>query len=146
MGHKFVCSFHHFNPFDLLLFSFIYSTCCYILLVINKLIKLFLGVPDVHLEKQDIKEDGSMWFTMTIKSVPVPHLVQWNVKEEHSKTFQQINVNAAEYKGTSDSFPHPVLVLNHIKKIENYIFEIEVQNRIGEVKREIPGNNDIFQK
>lgn len=105
-----------------------------------------LGVPEVHLEKQDIKEDGSMWFTMSIKSVPVPHLVQWNVKEEHSKTFQPINVNAAEYKGTSHSFPHPVLVLNHIKKLENCIIEIEVQNRIGEVKRKISGNNEILQK
>lgn len=103
-------------------------------------------MPEVYLEKQDIKEDGSMWFTMTIKSVPVPHLVQWNVKEEHSKTFQQINVNAAEYKGTSYSFPHPVLVLNHITKMENCIFEIEVQNRLGEVKREIPGNNENFKK
>lgn len=82
---------------------------------------------------------------MTIKSVPVPHSVKWNIKENNTDTFVPINVNAAEYIGTSNTFPHPVLVIKHLDKLDNCNFEIEVKNRIGEVKRMIPGNTDFFK-
>lgn len=85
-----------------------------------------------------------MCFTMTIKSVPVPHFVQWSMKENNSESFQPINVNAAEYNGTSNSFPNPVLVLKHREKLEHYIFVIEVHNRVGEGKTSVPGKNDVF--
>lgn len=92
-------------------------------------------MPEVLLEKYDKKEDGSVWFTLTIKSVPVPHAVQWCMMGNNSETFEPINVNAAEYKGTSNTFPHPVLVIKHVEKMENYSFEIEVKNLIGKVKK-----------
>nr|XP_034322480.1 uncharacterized protein LOC117688496 [Crassostrea gigas] len=76
---------------------------------------------------------------MTIKSVPVPHSVKWSIKENNIDTFEPINASAAEYIGTSNTFPHPVLVIKHIEKLDNCIFEIEVKNRIGEVKRMISG-------
>lgn len=82
---------------------------------------------------------------MTIKSVPVPHFVKWSIKENNSNTFEPINVNAAEYIGTSNSFPHPVLVVKHLEKLDNCIFEIEVKNRIGKVKKVISGNNELIQ-
>lgn len=81
---------------------------------------------------------------MTIKSVPVPHSVKWNIKEKNTDTFEPINVNAAEYIGTSNTFPHPVLVIKHKEKLDNCIFEIEVKNRIGEEKRMISGNTFFF--
>lgn len=90
------------------------------------------------------KEDGSLQFTMTIQSVPVPHSVKWNIKENNTDTFEPINVSAAEYIGTSNTFPHPVLVIKHKEKLDNCIFEIEVKNRIGEVKRMISGNTFFF--
>lgn len=96
---------------------------------------IVLGVPEVLLKTCVEKEDGSLWFKMTIKSVPVPHAVQWRIKENNSDTFEPFNVNAAEYIGTSDSFPYPVLVIKHLKELENCTFEIEVKNRIGEGKR-----------
>ncbi|XP_065922710.1 uncharacterized protein [Magallana gigas] len=105
---------------------------------------ILLGVPEVLLKECVKKEDGSLWFTMTIKSVPVPHSVKWNIKENNTDTFEPINVSAAEYIGTSTTFPHPVLVIKHLEKLDNCIFEIEVKNRIGEVKRLISGN--IFQE
>lgn len=104
-----------------------------------------LGVPEVLLEKYDKKEDGSVWFTMTIKSVPVPHAVQWCMMGNNSETFEPINVNAAEYKGTLNTFPHPVLVIKHVEKMENYSFEIEVKNLIGKVKKKIQGNKELFK-
>lgn len=81
---------------------------------------------------------------MTIQSVPVPHSVKWNIKENNTDTFEPINVSAAEYIGTSNTFPHPVLVIKHKEKLDNCIFEIEVKNRIGEVKRMISGNTFFF--
>lgn len=105
---------------------------------------ILLGVPEVLLKECIKKEDGSLQFTMTIKSVPVPHSVKWNIKENNTDTFEPINVSAAEYKGTSDTFPHPVLVIKHLEKLDYCIFEIEVKNRIGEVKREISGNTVSF--
>lgn len=41
-----------------------------------------------------------------------------------------MNINDAEYKGTTDTFPHPVLVVKS-SKFEKYKFQIEVKNFIG---------------
>lgn len=99
-----------------------------------------LGVPEVRLKECIKKEDGSFQLTMTIKSVPVPHSVKWTIKEKNTDTFEPINVSAAEYIGTSNTFPHPVLVIKQLEKLDNCVFEIEVKNRIGEKKLEISGN------
>lgn len=103
-----------------------------------------LGLPEVLLKTCEKKEDGSLWFTMTIKSVPVPHDVRWSMNENGIEPFQPINTSATEYKGTTTTFPHPVLVIKHSKKLENCSFEIQVKNRIGEVKIKISGNNELF--
>lgn len=76
---------------------------------------------------------------VTIKSNPAPFFVQWNIKDEKSGTLQQINANADEYKGTSNSFPRPMLVVKHNKSLENYSFRIEVENLIGFTEKVIPG-------
>lgn len=77
---------------------------------------------------------------VTIKSNPAPFFVQWKMKDKKSGTFQQINVNADEYKGTSNSFPRPMLVVKHNETLENYSFRIEVENIIGFTEKVIPGN------
>lgn len=109
---------------------------------------IVLGEPEVFVGKYDNNEDGSVCFTMTIKSVPVPHAVQWRMMGNDSETFEPINVNAAEYKGTLNTFPHPVLVIKHVEKMENCSFEIEVINLIGKVKKRIPDNvsEDILKR
>lgn len=99
-----------------------------------------LGVPEVYLEKYEIKEDGIMCFTMAIKSVPVPYFVQWRMMGNGIETVEPINVNAAEYKGSTNTFPHPVLVIKHLEKMENCSFKLEVKNLIGEVKTRNSGN------
>lgn len=94
---------------------------------------------------QEKKEDGSQWLTTTIKSVPVPHVVKWSIKENGSNNYQAINVSAEEYNGTTSTFPHPVLVIKHPEKLENCTFKIEAKNRIGKVEMMIPGNNEVFR-
>lgn len=79
---------------------------------------------------------------MTIKSVPVPNYVQWEKKRNNSNTYELLNLNDAEFKGTSNSFPHPLLVLRHKETLNNYSFRIEVQNLLGTNA----GNNGIFVK
>lgn len=107
---------------------------------LSKTIFTSLGVPEVLLKKHELEEDKSMWFTMTIKSVPVPDSVQWYLKKNGSETFEKLNANAVEYKGTSNAFPHPVLVIRKIEKIKNYSYKLEVKNLIGEVNPRTSGN------
>lgn len=107
---------------------------------LSKIIFTSLDVPEVYLEKYEIKEDGIMCFTMAIKSVPVPHFVQWRMMGNGIETFEPINANAAEYKGSTNTFPHPVLFIKHLEKMENCSFKLEVKNLIGEVKARNSGN------
>lgn len=88
-------------------------------------------------------KDGSQCFTMTISSLPAPFFVQWSMEDKKSGTsgtLQQINVNAEEYKGTSNSFPRPVLVVKHNESFKNYSFRIQVENVIGFTEKIMPGN------
>lgn len=75
-----------------------------------------------------------------IKSNPAPFFVQWSMKDKKSGSLQQINVNDDKYKGTSYSFPRPMLVVKHKDTLENYSFRIEVENVIGFTEKIIPGN------
>lgn len=67
---------------------------------------------------------------MTITAIPEPIVIQWSMKENNEKAFELLNINDAEYKGTTDTFPHPVLVVKS-SKFEKYKFQIEVKNFIG---------------
>lgn len=67
---------------------------------------------------------------MTIKAIPEPTEIQWSMKENNEKAFELLNINDDEYKGTTDAFPHPVLVVKS-SKFEKHKFQIEVKNFIG---------------
>lgn len=107
--------------------------------MIGTCIKNLIAVPEVLLENFQRQEDGRWRFTMTINSVPTPHYVQWSIKKNTSETFQPLNVNAEEYKGTSWLFPHPVLIIQHIKRQKSCVFELEVKNRIGRATKQMQG-------
>lgn len=74
---------------------------------------------------------------MTIESFPVPHHVQWSAKSKDEEIFTPININAEEYKGTTVSFPHPVLVVRQGDQLEKTCYQIEVANFIGKTVLEI---------
>lgn len=42
-----------------------------------------------------------------------------------------IDLNSEEYKGTSISLPHPVLVVKGKRCLENHYYQIEVTNFVG---------------
>eukprot|EP00105_Crassostrea_gigas_P015053 XP_011431932.1 PREDICTED: uncharacterized protein LOC105331445 isoform X4 [Crassostrea gigas] len=101
---------------------------------------IVLNIPEVIFAKFE-KEDGTQWVTVTIKSIPEPVLVQWRKRERNSDRFQPINVNAEEFKGSSCSFPHPVLVVKLKEQVENFHFQIKIKNFIGTCKKTI---QDLF--
>lgn len=82
------------------------------------------------MERKERKEDGSYWFTMTIKAIPEPTYIQWSIRGYNEESFESLNINNDEYKGTTDAFPHPVLVVKS-SKFEKYKFQIEVKNFTG---------------
>lgn len=105
----------------------------------NKRIFCLIDIPEVIFAKFDEKDDGTQWVIVTIKSIPEPILVQWRKREKNSDKFQPINVNAEEFKGSSCSFPHPVLVVKQREQLENSTFQIKIKNFIGTCKKTIHG-------
>lgn len=98
-----------------------------------KLITLYvciLGKPQIVLERTERKEDGRFWFTMTVTAIPEPIFIQWSMNKNNEKASELLNINDDEYKGTTDTFPHPVLVVKS-SKFGKYKFQIEVKNFIG---------------
>lgn len=88
------------------------------------------------------EKNGRFLFKVTTKSIPAPDFAQWSIKEKSSDTFIPINEQVEEFKGTSHTLPHPVLVVNPKTNLENYCFQIEVRNFIGSCKKITPGKKD----
>ncbi|XP_065927180.1 uncharacterized protein [Magallana gigas] len=107
---------------------------------------IVLNIPEVIFANFDEKDDGTQWVTVTIKSIPEPILVQWRKREKNSNRFQPINVNAEEFKGSSCSFPHPVLVIKQREQLqlENSTFQIKIQNFIGTCKKTIQDLSNLI--
>lgn len=102
----------------------------------------FEGFPDVLFENCETKEDNSRLFTVKITSIPSPCFVQWSMQETNSDSFKVIDIHAAEYKGTSDTLPNPVLVIKQSEQLQTHCFQIEVQNFIGSCKKTITINTN----
>lgn len=74
---------------------------------------------------------------MTIQSVPSPLFVQCS-KGTDEDMYKPVDVNEKDYKGTLNTLPHPVLVLEK-NKLQNYHYQIEVANFIGCSVKQISG-------
>lgn len=77
----------------------------------------------------------------TIHSIPAPSSVEWSLKGSSDETFTLIDSNAAEYKGTTNFLPHPVLVVKNTNQLENNSFRIEVRNFVGSSVEIFSGKN-----
>lgn len=91
------------------------------------------------IKKSEEKEDGSQLFRVTVTSIPAAYRAQWRMKEKNGDKFIPVDENNEEYKGTSNSLPHPELVVKHKDWLDIYSFEIEVYNFIGSAKETISG-------
>lgn len=103
---------------------------------------IVLGSPNVVVEKAEDDKNGGRRISVTITSFPAPCLVQWSAKCKDGDNFSPIDTNAEEYKGTTVSFPHSVLVVRQSDRFEKNFFQIEVTNFIGETVQEIFGDNN----
>lgn len=91
------------------------------------------------MEKRERDKNGGQQITVVIKSFPAPCLVHWSAKCKNEDIFTPININAEEYKGTTVSFPHPVLVVRQADLLEKQCFRLDVTNFIGKTRHEISG-------
>lgn len=99
----------------------------------------FQGVPSVFVENIENENNGDQKISVTIKSLPVPYHVQWIAKSKDDDSFTPIDIYTEEYKGSTVSFPHPVLVVRQGVQLEEKCFQIEVTNFIGKTVQEISG-------
>lgn len=92
--------------------------------------------PQITLKRRQ-KSDGRQVFKALIDSIPSAYIAQWKVKGKDDKTYTPVKSNSEEYKGTSNSLPHPVLVLKQRELLEKQCFLIEVDNFVGKSVKEI---------
>lgn len=92
--------------------------------------------PKIDIERTETT-DGSQVFIASIDSIPSAYLAQWKVKGKDDETFTPVKGSTEEYKGTSNSLPRPVLVLEQRELLENKCFLIEVDNFVGKSVKEI---------
>lgn len=98
---------------------------------------IVFDVPVIRIERHE-DLDGSECFTAKIKSTPAAYHAQWKVKKnDDDDEFSFIDVDVAEYKGTSNSLPCPLLVVTKTELLENQRFHIKVDNFIGSTIKEI---------
>lgn len=96
--------------------------------------------PYINIERIE-NTDGSLIFKAMIESIPAAYFAQWKVKRKNEDTYTQVNSNAEEYKGTSNSLPHPALVIKQKELQGNMCFVIEVDNFVGRSVKEISCKN-----
>lgn len=83
------------------------------------------------MDRTENKENGSQLFKARIEAIPTPYHVQWSKKGKCDDRSTPIVVNAEEYKGTTNSLPDPVLVLNNRNELKNNSYQITVTNFVG---------------
>lgn len=81
---------------------------------------------------------------MAITATPAPCRVQWSKKDNNEDEFRRIDVDAEEYRGTTNYLPHPKLVVKDRNLLENNCFQIEVSNFVGSTVAIITGENDFI--
>lgn len=97
------------------------------------------GTPCVFVENIEDGNNGGQRISVTIKSLPVPNHVQWIAKSKDDNNCTPIDIYTEEYKGSTVSFPHPVLVVRQRGQLDKKCFQIEVTNFIGKTVQEISG-------
>lgn len=83
------------------------------------------------MEECEEGSDGCQLFPVTIKSIPTAYNVQWQVANKQNDTLTPLDENAEEYRGTTNSIPHSVLVVRRKEQLKNNTYQIKVQNFIG---------------
>lgn len=72
-----------------------------------------LDAPYVYIvsEKYAREYNECMCFLVKITSIPSPCHAQWYMKPKGDDKFTPLDVNAEEYQGSTNSLPHPKLVV-----------------------------------
>lgn len=96
--------------------------------------------------KRKNDEMGTKMFVVSIQSVLAVSYAQWSKQNNDDKSFTPVDVNAEDYKGTSNSLPCPVLVFKQKQKELTQFFQIAVTNAVGTSYKMIQGNIELPEK
>lgn len=91
------------------------------------------------MDKNGTENNDCICFTVEITSSPSPYHAQWNIKSKGDETFTALDVNAEEYQGSTNSLPHPTLVVLEKDQLEKNIYQIIVTNFVGSTIKEVSG-------
>lgn len=80
-----------------------------------------------------------MCFLVKITSIPSPCHAQWYVKPKGDDKFTPLDVNAEEYQESTNSLPHPKLVVIEKDQLEKNLYQVKVTNFVGSTVKNIPG-------
>lgn len=105
---------------------------------------LLQGLPRVCVKRVECEINGSQRITVTITSFPAPCHIQWSAKSKDDDSFKPVDINAEEYKGTTVSFPHPVLVVTQKNQLNKKRHQIAVTNFIGKTVQDISGKKQYL--
>lgn len=105
-----------------------------------------LDAPYVYIvsEKYEREYNECMCFLVKITSIPSPCHAQWYVKPKGDDTFTPLDVNAEEYQGSTNSLPHPKLVVIEKDQLKKNLYQVKVTNFVGSTVKNIPGKISIL--
>lgn len=89
------------------------------------------GVPNVFMEEKKDMKNESQYFLVEIESNPIPCNVQWCTQSMDDDCLEPIDVNAEEYRGSTNCLPHPVLALRGKDQLKKKCFKLKVTNFVG---------------
>lgn len=100
-----------------------------------------LDAPYVYIvsEKYETEYNKCMCFLVKITSIPSPCHAQWYLKPKGNDKFTPLDVNAEEYQGTTNSLPHPKLVVKKKDQLERNLYQVKVTNFVGSTVKNIQG-------
>lgn len=100
-----------------------------------------LDAPYVYIvsEKYETEYNKCMCFLVKITSIPSPCHAQWYLKPKGDDKFTPLDVNAEEYHGTTNSLPHPKLVVTKKDQLEKNLYQVKVTNFVGSTVKNIQG-------
>lgn len=104
----------------------------------------FVELPKITVDrKRKNDEMGTKMFVVSIESFLAVSYAQWSKKNNDDNSFTPVDVNAEDYKGTSNSLPCPVLVFKQKQKELTQCFQIAVTNSVGTSYKMIQGNIEL---
>ncbi|XP_062612407.1 hemicentin-2-like [Saccostrea cucullata] len=99
---------------------------------------IHLGKPMVQIGRPERDEKNDILVCKAaITSIPEATKAEWRIQQSKEDDFQPIDVHDANYRGSTVSLPHPVLIVRGYSNKQGQRFQISVSNFVGETREVI---------